>query len=173
MLTSNASGRYDDTYNNCVYKSFLAQGTECELVYCWASDLLLQRETVSGNSFKDLVPFAREPYRQERKGLLVNFERLLMVRHETSMSLFSFCRESDYERGTLNDFMREEKQRKQMEAIADDLFNNAKVPSYAKFILPELVMSCACLNLALTMEFQSKKRAAAGSSIHTLLTGCR
>ncbi|CAD6212978.1 unnamed protein product [Miscanthus lutarioriparius] len=75
-----------------------------------------KRETVSGNSFKDLVPFAREPYR-----------------------------ESDYERGTLTDFMREEKQRKQMEAIADDLFNNAK----------------------------SKKRAAAGSSIHTLLTGYR
>ncbi|CAN6282682.1 unnamed protein product [Urochloa humidicola] len=75
-----------------------------------------KRETVSGNSFKDLVPFAREPYR-----------------------------ESDYETGTLTDFMREEKQRKQMEAVAEDLFNNAK----------------------------SKKRAAAGSSIHTLLTGCR
>nr|CAB3494355.1 unnamed protein product [Digitaria exilis] len=70
-----------------------------------------KRETVSGNSFKDLVPFGQEP-------------------------------ESDYESGTLTDFMREEKQRKQMEAIAEDLFNNAK----------------------------SKKRAAAGSSIHTLLT---
>jgi len=129
---------------------------------------------VSGNSFKDLVPFAREPYRQELKRFPVNFERLLIIiRHETSMSLFSFCRESDYERGTLTDFMREEKQRKQMEAIADDLFNNAKVLSYAKFILPELVMSCACFNLVLTMEFQSKKRAAAGSSIHTLLTGYR
>jgi nijmegen breakage syndrome protein 1 len=98
---------------------------------------------VSGNSFKDLVPFAREPYRQELERLPVNFERSLIVRHETSMSLFSFCRESDYERGTLTDFMREEKQRKQMEAIADDLFNNAKVPAYAKFILPELVMSFA------------------------------
>lgn len=75
-----------------------------------------KRETISGNSFKDLVPFAREPYR-----------------------------ESDHERGTLIDFMREEKQRKQMEAIAEDLFNNAK----------------------------SKKRAAAGSSIQTLLTGRR
>ncbi|CAL4925551.1 unnamed protein product [Urochloa decumbens] len=75
-----------------------------------------KRETVSGNSFKDLVPFGREPYR-----------------------------ESDYETGTLTDFMREEKQRKQMEAIAEDLFNNAK----------------------------SKKRAAAGGSIHTLLTGRR
>ena len=102
---------------------------------------------MSGNSFKDLVPFAREPYRQELKRFPVNFERLLIIiRHETSMSLFSFCRESDYERGTLTDFMREEKQRKQMEAIADDLFNNAKVPAYAKFILPELVMSCACFN---------------------------
>ncbi|KAL6883309.1 hypothetical protein ACP4OV_010723 [Aristida adscensionis] len=55
-----------------------------------------KRETVSGNSFKDLVSFAKEPYR-----------------------------ESDYERGTLTDFMREEKRRKQMEAIAEDLFNNA------------------------------------------------
>nr|CAB3499330.1 unnamed protein product [Digitaria exilis] len=73
-----------------------------------------KRETVSGNSFKDLVPFGQEP-------------------------------ESDYESGTLTDFMREEKQRKEMEAIAEDLFNNAK----------------------------SKKRAAAGSSIHTLLTGRR
>jgi len=71
---------------------------------------------VSGNSFKDLVPFARDPYR-----------------------------ESDYDGSTMTDFMREEKQRKQMEAIAEDLFNNAK----------------------------SKKRAAAGSSIHTLLTGRR
>ncbi|TVU30296.1 hypothetical protein EJB05_21906 [Eragrostis curvula] len=69
-----------------------------------------KRETMSGNSFKDLIPFAQ----------------------------------SDYECGT-TDFMREEKQRKQMEAIADDLFNNAK----------------------------SKKRAAAGSSIQTLLSGCR
>jgi len=75
-----------------------------------------KRETVSGNSFKDLVPFARDPYR-----------------------------ESDYDGSTMTDFMREEKQRKQMEAIAEDLFNNAK----------------------------SKKRAAAGSSIHTLLTGRR
>ncbi|PAN46765.1 hypothetical protein PAHAL_9G212800 [Panicum hallii] len=75
-----------------------------------------KRETVSGNSFKDLVLFARDPYR-----------------------------ESDYDGGTMTDFMREEKQRKQMEAIAEDLFNNAK----------------------------SKKRAAAGSSIHSLLTGRR
>lgn len=76
-----------------------------------------KREMVSGNSFKDLIPFAREPYR-----------------------------ESDHERGsTMTDFMREEKRQKQMEAIAEDLFNNAK----------------------------SKKRAAAGSSIHTLLTGHR
>jgi nijmegen breakage syndrome protein 1 len=41
--------------------------------------------------------------------------------------------------------MREEKKRRQMEAIAEDLFNNAK----------------------------PKKKAAAGSSIHTMLTGRR
>ncbi|CAM0956714.1 unnamed protein product [Alopecurus aequalis] len=73
-----------------------------------------KRETVSGNSFRALIPFAREPYR-----------------------------ESDNERGTLTDFMREEKRRKQMESIAEDLFNN------------------------------QKKKAAAGSSIQTLLSGCR
>uniref|UniRef100_A0A0E0M911 Nibrin homolog n=1 Tax=Oryza punctata TaxID=4537 RepID=A0A0E0M911_ORYPU len=75
-----------------------------------------KRGAVSGNSFKDLIPYSREPYR-----------------------------ESDYERGTVTDFMREEKKRRQMEAIAEDLFNNAK----------------------------PKKKAAAGSSIHTMLTGRR
>uniref|UniRef100_A0ACD5TJK2 Uncharacterized protein n=1 Tax=Avena sativa TaxID=4498 RepID=A0ACD5TJK2_AVESA len=58
-----------------------------------------KRETVSGNNFRALIPFAREPYR-----------------------------ESDHEKGTLTDFMREEKRRKQMESIAEDLFNNQKVP---------------------------------------------
>lgn len=76
-----------------------------------------KRQTVSGNSFKALIPCAREPYR-----------------------------ESDYEKGTLNDFMREEKRRKQMESIAEDLFNNQK---------------------------PQKKKAVAGSLIQTLLTGCR
>ena len=76
-----------------------------------------KRQTVSGNSFKALIPCAQEPYR-----------------------------ESDYEKGTLNHFMREEKRRKQMESIAEDLFNNQK---------------------------PQKKKAAAGSSIQTLLTGCR
>lgn len=76
-----------------------------------------KRQTVSGNSFKALIPCAQEPYR-----------------------------ESDYEKGTLNDFMREEKRRKQMESVAEDLFNNQK---------------------------PQKKKAAAGSSIQTLLTGCR
>ncbi|KAL5230321.1 hypothetical protein ABZP36_029097 [Zizania latifolia] len=75
-----------------------------------------KRETMSGNSFKDLIPYSREPYR-----------------------------ESDYERGTVTDFMREEKKRRQMEAVAEDLFNNLK----------------------------SKKKAAVGSSIHTILTGRR
>ncbi|VAH04548.1 nijmegen breakage syndrome 1 protein-like [Triticum dicoccoides] len=76
-----------------------------------------KRQTVSGNSFKALIPCAQEPYR-----------------------------ESDCEKGTLNDFMREEKRRKQMESIAEDLFNNQK---------------------------PQKKKAAAGSSIQILLTGCR
>lgn len=55
--------------------------------------------------------------------------------------MFSFCRESDHERGsTMTDFMREEKRQKQMEAIAEDLFNNAKVPG------PEPFVSRACFN---------------------------
>lgn len=41
---------------------------------------------MSGNSFKDLVPFDREPYRQELKRPSVNFERLVIVIHETSKS---------------------------------------------------------------------------------------
>ena len=35
-------------------------------------------------------------------------------------------------------FMREEKQRKQMEAIAEDLFNNAKVHAYSLCVLHKL-----------------------------------
>jgi hypothetical protein len=58
---------------------------------------------------------------------------------------FSFYRESDYKRGT-NDFMWEEKQRKQMEAIADDLFNNAKVPTCISRTLLKLV---ECMQLIL------------------------
>lgn len=56
-----------------------------------------------------------------------------------------FNRESDYDRSTTA-FMREEKQRKQMEAIADDLFNNAKVPIFISRILVKLVM---CIQLIL------------------------
>jgi hypothetical protein len=54
-------------------------------------------------------------------------------------------RESDYEHGT-NEFMREERQRKRMEAIADDLFNNAKVHTYISRILLKLVV---CMQLIL------------------------
>lgn len=38
-----------------------------------------------------------------------------------------FCRESDYESNKSIEYMREEKKRKQMEAVAEDLFNNEKV----------------------------------------------
>ncbi|URE07232.1 FHA [Musa troglodytarum] len=68
-------------------------------------------ETVSGNSFKDLIPFSKDPYN-----------------------------ESDFgSNGTL-EYMKEEKKRKQIEAIAEDLFNNDKV----------------------------RKRAAAGTSLYSL-----
>ncbi|GMH13279.1 hypothetical protein Nepgr_015120 [Nepenthes gracilis] len=57
------------------------------------------RKTVieSGNSFKNLVPFAKNPYT-----------------------------DSDYENKEVIESVREEKRRKQMEAMAEDLFNNEK-----------------------------------------------
>ncbi|KAL7609086.1 hypothetical protein Lser_V15G12135 [Lactuca serriola] len=54
-------------------------------------------ETQSGNSFYNLVPFSKNPY----KG-------------------------SEYENEGVAESVKEEKKRKQSEAIADDLFNNAK-----------------------------------------------
>nr|CAD1836228.1 unnamed protein product [Ananas comosus var. bracteatus] len=71
-----------------------------------------KRETVSGNSFRDLIPFSKDPYK-----------------------------ESDDESNKSIEYMREEKKRKQMEAVAEDLFNNEK----------------------------ARKRAGAGTSIHSLL----
>ncbi|KAM0949736.1 hypothetical protein DsansV1_C05g0055711 [Dioscorea sansibarensis] len=53
-----------------------------------------KKDIVSGNSFKDLIPFSKDPYK-----------------------------EGD-DRTT--DYMREERKRKQMEAVAEDLFNNEK-----------------------------------------------
>lgn len=67
---------------------------------------------VSGNSFRDLIPFSKDPYK-----------------------------ESDYGR-TEVEHMQEEKKRKQLEAIAEDLFNNEK----------------------------GRKRPAAGASIKSFLT---
>lgn len=52
--------------------------------------------TVSGNSFRDLIPFSKDPYK-----------------------------ESDYG-STESESLKAEKRRKQLEAIADDLFNNEK-----------------------------------------------
>ncbi|XP_011624625.1 nijmegen breakage syndrome 1 protein isoform X1 [Amborella trichopoda] len=56
-----------------------------------------KREVPSGNSFRDLIPFSKYPYK-----------------------------ESDYG-SEVADFRREEKKRKEMEAVADDLFNSEKV----------------------------------------------
>ncbi|PIA35436.1 hypothetical protein AQUCO_03500066v1 [Aquilegia coerulea] len=56
-----------------------------------------KRETPSGNSFKNLVPFSKYPYR-----------------------------ESDYGNEEVAEHVKEEKKRKQIEAIAEDLFNNDK-----------------------------------------------
>ncbi|XP_064965488.1 nibrin homolog isoform X1 [Musa acuminata AAA Group] len=70
-----------------------------------------KKETVSGNSFKDLIPFSKDPYN-----------------------------ESDFGRKGTSEYMKEEKKRKQIEAIAEDLFNNDKV----------------------------RKRAAAGASLYSL-----
>ncbi|XP_010549887.1 PREDICTED: nijmegen breakage syndrome 1 protein [Tarenaya hassleriana] len=49
----------------------------------------------SGNSFSNLIPFSKDPYKE-------------------------------YDSGEMTDYIKEEKKRKQMEAIAEDLFNNEK-----------------------------------------------
>lgn len=54
-------------------------------------------ETQSGNSFSNLVPFAKYPYK-----------------------------DSDYGNDETAEYVKEEKRRKQREAVADDLFNNQK-----------------------------------------------
>nr|XP_010918402.1 nijmegen breakage syndrome 1 protein isoform X2 [Elaeis guineensis] len=57
-----------------------------------------KRNTMSGNSFRNLIPFSKDPY------------------------LESGCGSNES-----SEYMKEEKKRKQMEAIAEDLFNNEKV----------------------------------------------
>lgn len=47
-------------------------------------------------------------------------------------------RDSDYGNQEMIDSMKEEKKRKQMEAIAEDLFNNEKVINFELFILLQL-----------------------------------
>ncbi|XP_068646097.1 nibrin homolog [Aristolochia californica] len=56
-----------------------------------------KREIPSGNGFRDLIPFSKDPYK-----------------------------ESDYDTD-VREFIREEKKRKKMEAVAEDLFNSEKV----------------------------------------------
>ncbi|XP_026408199.1 nijmegen breakage syndrome 1 protein-like [Papaver somniferum] len=72
-----------------------------------------RRETESGNSYRCLIPFSKNPYR-----------------------------ESEYGNEEVAEHVKEEKKRKQMEAISEDLFNNDK----------------------------SRRRGAAGTSIRELLT---
>ncbi|KAL1566714.1 Mre11 complex subunit Nbs1 [Salvia divinorum] len=63
----------------------------------------------SGNSFSNLIPFSQYPYQ-----------------------------ESDYGNENVAESIKEEKKRKQMEAIADDLFNNEKGRRRASATLPSL-----------------------------------
>ncbi|KAK1295892.1 hypothetical protein QJS10_CPB15g00027 [Acorus calamus] len=72
-----------------------------------------KRETVSGNSFRNLIPFSKDPYK-----------------------------ENDADSEEASRYVREEKKRKKMEAIAEDLFNNE----------------------------QGKRRGRAQSSVYALLT---
>jgi len=56
-----------------------------------------KKSTMSGNSFNDLIPFGRDPYK-----------------------------EADYGREMV-EFIKEEKKRKEAEALAEDLFNAERV----------------------------------------------
>ncbi|GAB4858372.1 hypothetical protein Ancab_009844 [Ancistrocladus abbreviatus] len=62
----------------------------------------------SGNSFNNLVPFAKHPYT-----------------------------DSDYENKEVIEYVREEKKRKHMEAIAEDLFNNEKVSEASLVVIKD------------------------------------
>ncbi|XP_020695891.1 nijmegen breakage syndrome 1 protein isoform X1 [Dendrobium catenatum] len=73
-----------------------------------------KRETVSGNSFRDLIPFSKDPYKESEHG-----------RDES-------------------DYMRDERKRKKLEAIAEEMFNSEKL----------------------------KKRAAASTSLEAFLARC-
>ncbi|KAF2314785.1 hypothetical protein GH714_033548 [Hevea brasiliensis] len=70
-----------------------------------------KKNTQSGNSFNNLIPFSKLPYK-----------------------------DTDYGNPEMLDYVKEEKSRKQMEAIAEDLFNNEKrafLPSSSSHMLRE------------------------------------
>ncbi|KAL5993418.1 Mre11 complex subunit Nbs1 [Asimina triloba] len=107
-----------------------------------------KKETPSGNSFKDLIPFSKDPFK-----------------------------ESDLGNEEVAKYVREEKKRKQLEAVAEDLFNIIAMNESLC-----IGYSCVCMDSAYLFEemtllqhnqpfhvLKAKRRAAAGLSIRALL----
>ncbi|OWM73593.1 hypothetical protein CDL15_Pgr026692 [Punica granatum] len=79
-----------------------------------------KRQTPSGNSFNNLVPFSKFPYK-----------------------------DSDYGNEEVAESVKEEKRRKQMEAIAEDLFNNERVRNKPIFSAALAFLEVICADQAL------------------------
>lgn len=88
LFNSNLIVRKDWDYRNTNYSSKKATPN----FKCFR-----KKSTISGNSFNDLIPFGRDPYK-----------------------------EADYGREMV-EFIKEEKKRKEAEALAEDLFNSERV----------------------------------------------
>lgn len=88
-----------------------------------------QMNTPSGNSFNNLIPFAKYPYKydsfsQQCLHIIVICFTVFWI--PSSNFLISF-RESEFGTEEIAESVKEEKMRKQMEAIAEDLFKYEKV----------------------------------------------
>lgn len=89
--------------------------------------------TESGNGFYNLVPFSKHPYKYDNMSsfCLYSLYVILLMKLETVIVFLIYVqicgRGSEYEDDGIAESLKEEKKRKQREAVAEDLFNNARV----------------------------------------------
>lgn len=67
----------------------------------------------------------------------------------------------EYDSAEVTDFMKEEKKRKQMEAVAEDLFNNEKVSTLPSSYITNLEINPALFFTCLYRNVQARKRGTA------------
>lgn len=106
-----------------------------------------QRQTPSGNSFNSLVPFSKFPYKCERH--CQPFSVLCWCLCSSSKGFLSsvLCyRDSDYGNEEVAESVKEEKRRKQLEAIAEDLFNSERVCSPVNIMIVFFSITLASLS---------------------------